>query len=78
MENEIYREVGEHKADIASIKSDIQEIKDNQKPLLEFIAEVRAGRRYTWIFLATVAGVATFAKDIISAVFSFLSFKGYH
>jgi len=75
---ELYSLIGEHKADILSLKKDIQEIKDNQKVFVTFVTEQKAGRKYLWLFFATVAGFVSFGKDLLTTVFSLFSLKGIH
>jgi hypothetical protein len=73
---ELYQVIGAHNSDIASLKKDIQEIKDNQKVFVEFVTEQKAGRKFIWLLFGTLASVATFGKEVLQAISSFLSFKG--
>lgn len=75
---ELYEAIGAHNADIASLKKDIQEIKDNQKVFVEFVTEQKAGRKYVWLIFASIAGLVSFGKDIIGAVSNFFTLKGLH
>ncbi len=74
MPDSILRTVGEHDADIIILKTDIAEIKVNQKIILEYITEQKVGKKYIWLFLGAIAGVVAFIKDIVSAVSSHLNF----
>ena len=74
MPDSILRTVGEHDADISTLKTNIAEIKANQKIILEYITEQKVGKKYIWLFLGVIAGVVAFIKDIVSAVFSHLNF----
>lgn len=66
------------KEDVAVLKvtqslmqEDIKEIKENQRAILEFISEQKAGRKYAWVFFSAIAGLIAFAKDIGSLLTSF-------
>ena len=78
MDPELYQIIGEHKADITSLKQDLKEIKDNQKVFIEFVTEQKAGRKYVWIIFASVAGLISFGKDIIAAISGIFTLKGLH
>lgn len=73
---EIYRALGENKADISSLKSDVAEIKDNQKILIEFMAEQKAGRRYVWMLFGAIASIIAFGKNVFQFFNHLFTFKG--
>ena len=75
--NTVFQALGESKAEIIALKEDVREIKENQKVILEFISEQKAGKKYMWIFFGTIATFITFFKDVISTLSGFLSFKGF-
>lgn len=81
MDTDLYEAIGEHRADIKSIKEELKAIRikidedtstflKRQDTILEFIAEQKAGRKYILLFLGSVATFAAFFKDIISAASS--------
>lgn len=67
----IYQSLGENKADILSIKNDLKELKENQKLILSFISEQRAGKKFVWIIFGAAAGLLTFVKDFNSLITNF-------
>lgn len=73
---EIYEALGENKAEISSLKSDVTEIKNNQKVIIEFIVEQKAGRRYVWMLFGAVASIIAFGKDVFQFINNLLTFKG--
>ena len=44
--NTVFQALGESKAEIIALKEDVREIKENQKVILEFISEQKAGKKY--------------------------------
>lgn len=75
---DIYQALGEHNANISSLKVDIKEIKDNQKTILEFIAEQKTGRKYVWILFGSITGLVTLGRDILSTIQNYFTLKGLH
>lgn len=75
MSDELHVVIGEHNADIATLKQDIKEIKENQKAILAFITEQTLGRKYIWMLIGGLAAFFTFAKDILSLVANFFKFN---
>jgi len=78
MEGEIHEAIGEHRADIAVIKVTLTKVETNQEKMMEFINEQKAGRKYVWIFLGSVAAIATFARDFLNGPSNFLTIKSLH
>lgn len=76
MMEQIYKALGENKADISSLKNDVAEIKDSQKVLIEFVVEQKAGRRYVWMFFGAVASIIAFGKDVFQFINNLLTLKG--
>lgn len=76
MMEEIYKALGENKADISSLKNDVAEIKNSQKVFIEFITEQKAGRRYVWMLFGGVASIIAFGKDVFQFINNLLTFKG--
>ncbi len=76
MDSDLYQIIGEHKAEIASLKKSIEEISENQKIFIQFVTEQKAGRKFIWLLFGTLASVATFGKEVLQAISSLLSFKG--
>ena len=52
MEGDIHQQLGQHEANILSLKEDVREIKEDVKAVLEAIAQAKGGMR-------TILGVAT-------------------
>lgn len=76
MSVELYQAIGTHNADILALKEDIKEIKENQKAMINFINEQKAGRKYIWMIFTSIAAIATFARDIGSFFVNLFSLKG--
>lgn len=74
MDEKTLETIGSLKADNASIKEDLKELKENQKPMLEFIAEQKAGRKFIWLFFGVIAGIAAFFKDVINAFYNLFNY----
>ena len=81
MDSDLYQAIGEHRADIISIKEELKAIRHKieedtstflkrQDTILEFIAEQKAGRKYILLFLGSVATFAAFFKDLLTAAVS--------
>jgi len=70
MDERIFEIIGSLEADNVSIKEDLKELRENQKPILEFIAEQKAGRKFIWLFFGVVAGIAAFFKDVTNAFYN--------
>lgn len=56
-------EVAVLKVTTDNIKDDINEIKANQKVILEFITEQKTGRKIVWILFGAAATIVAIAKD---------------
>lgn len=52
------------KVTTAGMQNDIKEIKDNQKVILEFITEQKAGRKIVWLIFGVMAGLVALTKDV--------------
>lgn len=46
------------------MQEDIKEIIDNQKVILEFVAEQKAGRKIVWLIFGAMAGLVALTKDV--------------
>lgn len=60
---EIKQDVVVLKVITANMQDDIKEIKDNQKVILEFVAEQKAGRKVVWMLVGAAAGLLAIIKD---------------
>lgn len=47
----------------ASLQDDIKEIKENQKIILDFVTEQKAGRKIIWMLFGAAAALVAVAKD---------------
>lgn len=61
------------KVTTALMQEDIKEIKDNQKVMLEFVAEQRAGRKVIWMIFGAAAAITAIAKDFGQLFTSFFN-----
>lgn len=52
------------KVTTAGMQEDIKEIKENQKVILEFITEQKAGRKIVWLIFGAMAGLVALTKDV--------------
>lgn len=52
------------KVTTAGMQEDIKEIKENQKLILEFITEQKAGRKIVWLIFGAMAGLVALTKDV--------------
>lgn len=59
------------KVTTSGMQEDIKEVKENQKVILEFIAEQKAGRKIVWMLFGAMAGLVALTKDIGSIFTSF-------
>lgn len=50
------------KVTTAGMQEDIKEIKENQKVVLEFITEQKAGRKIVWLIFGAMAGLVALTK----------------
>lgn len=60
------------KVTTTGMQNEIKEIKDNQKVILKFITEQKAGRKIVWMLFGAMAGLVALTKDIGSIFTSFL------
>ena len=68
--------IGESKAKISNMEEKLQHIEEDQKVILEFISEQKAGKRFIWAFLAVVGTIFAVLNDFISAIPKLFSAKG--
>lgn len=59
------------KVTTTGMQNEIKEIKDNQKVILKFITEQKAGRKIVWMLFGAMAGLVALTKDIGSIFTSF-------
>jgi len=52
------------KVTTSDMQEDIKEIKENQKVILEFVAEQKAGRKIVWLIFGAMAGLVALTKDV--------------
>lgn len=52
------------KVTTSGMQEDIKEIKENQKVILEFITEQKAGRKIVWLIFGAMAGLVALTKDV--------------
>lgn len=67
---EIKQDVAVLKVITSNMQDDIKEIKENQKGILDFIAEQKAGRKIVWILVGAAAGLLAIVKDFGSILTS--------
>lgn len=57
------------KVTTSRIQEDVKELKEQQKAVLDFIAEQKTGRKFVWLFLGIIASLVAVVKDF-GAIFS--------
>lgn len=52
------------KVTTSGMQEDIKGIKENQKVILKFITEQKAGRKIVWLIFGAMAGLVALTKDV--------------
>jgi hypothetical protein len=68
-------QLGQHEADIKSLKEDVRLLVENQTKVMEFIAKQEGGRKYIWAVFGAIGAIAAFMIQIVSFVADIIKVK---